>query len=74
MTASVRFGSRYDHDVGGAPGNRMVARRALIRLGGMDGLQDAHVELVVGPRPNSGNEVGHISRRIIVVNGHPRRR
>ena len=72
MATSVGFGSRYDDDVGGAPGNRVIAGRALVRLGGMDGLQDPHVDLTVGPRSNSGNEVGDVTRRVIIVNGQPR--
>ena len=72
MSASFRFEAGDDDHIGCPLRNRVIAGRALVRLGGVDRLQNTHLEIVVRPGPNARNEIGDIARRIIGIDGHPR--
>ncbi len=73
MSAPFRLESG-DHDhVGYPPRDRVIARRALVGLGGVDRLQNTHIEVVVRPGPDARNEVSDIARSVIGVEGHPGR-
>ena len=74
MSASFRLVAGDDDHIGRPPRNRVIAGRALVRLGGLDGLQNTHIEVVVRPDPNARNEIGNVARRVIGVDGHPRGR
>lgn len=67
MTADLRNGSRDHHHVGCALVDLVIARRALVGLRRLKRLEHTDVEIGIGPRPNTRDQVGDVARGIVVI-------
>ena len=72
MATMIRFWSGDHHDVRRSPCDQVIAHRTLIWLRCLERLEHPNVEIGIGPRSDSGNQVRNLAAGIVVGKLHPR--